>query len=818
MKKSKLFDNKIFLCLLSFLTAAAAGIFVAAIKGIYPFGAISLLDSDLGAEYLPFLAEFWDKVRSGGSLVFSWSTALGGNWFGTFMYYCASPLNLTALLFPRNSLPLILTVLTLFKQCLAAFTFTYFIQSRKTACRLAPVFGLLYAFCGWSIAYYINVIWLDALYMLPLIALGIEKLTESNKTALYMVSLSVAIFSNFYMGLFLSIFSVIYFLYYFLTNFYQNSKKQKQMKKDFFPPLRRFIFSSLFSGLFLSFCLVPLCICILNGGKEQYASSCASYFLNIFSQLKAVLPGARMNGVDFSDYPNVYSGFLSILLLPFVFFGKQFSKKQKIVKGSVLVLFVFSFNLPFLDYIWHGFRYVNGFPFRESFLFSFFVILFASEVFAKIKLPTRKILLDTVIYLLCFGDIVFTLYNNTDGSNIAPEEFGSAYESVNRLFEKTDDGFFRTEYAVDWNINDGCFFGYNGITNSNSAQSYDTLVLLNKTGLNTNESNYVFYDRQTPVFNSIFGIKYIVEDDVSDYETAVGGFTRVAADGDTTLYENSYALPLGFTADEKIISMLPTDDAVAVQSELFSCAGGDGSVFIPQDADTQYYSSDYSSVETSENGYYYEASEGNNWMPVPVCTVEFHIASNGPFYVFAKTYSEDYPYIYSWCELPDGSSVPVMSSADTYLSYIYNAKAGDTVYLSFSAKDGSSGRVVVRGFSTNEAVFEQMYENICSEGLFDPEIFDDNHIKGSIDVKSDKRILLTTVPYDSGWKISVDGRELRKDEILKICNALTGFCLEKGHHEIEFRYTLPGIYAGAVISVFAVALYVLIRKSKRNLI
>lgn len=82
--------------------------------------------------------------------------------------------------------------------------------------------------------------------------------------------------------------------------------------------------------------------------------------------------------------------------------------------------------------------------------------------------------------------------------------------------------------------------------------------------------------------------------------------------------------------------------------------------------------------------------------------------------------------------------------------------------------------------------------------------FDTDVIKGSINCERDG-VFLTTIPYDGGWKIIIDGKEAKT---FKAAEYLTACDITKGSHEIEMRYTVPGIKAGALISTVALILYI----------
>ncbi|MFR6563528.1 MAG: YfhO family protein [Eubacterium ventriosum] len=70
--------------------------------------------------------------------------------------------------------------------------------------------------------------WLDCMWLLPFIVLGLEKLVNEKKCKMYCISLALAIFSNYYIGLMICIFSIIYFVYLFcIVEFDETVEKTK---------------------------------------------------------------------------------------------------------------------------------------------------------------------------------------------------------------------------------------------------------------------------------------------------------------------------------------------------------------------------------------------------------------------------------------------------------------------------------------------------------------------------------------------------------------------------------------------------------------
>jgi uncharacterized membrane protein YfhO len=77
---------------------------------------------------------------------------------------------------------------------------------------------------------------------------------------------------------------------------------------------------------------------------------------------------------------------------------------------------------------------------------------------------------------------------------------------------------------------------------------------------------------------------------------------------------------------------------------------------------------------------------------------------------------------------------------------------------------------------------------------------------------------MTTIPYDEGWNIYVDGKKV---EPVQIADALIGFYIDDaGDHDIRFKYRSDAFTIGLIITVIALAAFVLIivfeKKLKKN--
>ena len=101
--------------------------------------------------------------------------------------------------------------------------------------------------------------------------------------------------------------------------------------------------------------------------------------------------------------------------------------------------------------------------------------------------------------------------------------------------------------------------------------------------------------------------------------------------------------------------------------------------------------------------------------------------------------------------------------------------------------------------------YSERVERLREEPLKNIEI-SSNQISGTVDLSTDK-VLCLTVPYENGWEVYVDGK---KTDILRANYAFMGLRLSAGHHEILFKYNVPYLLEGSIVSLICVLITVMI--------
>ena len=76
---------------------------------------------------------------------------------------------------------------------------------------------------------------------------------------------------------------------------------------------------------------------------------------------------------------------------------------------------------------------------------------------------------------------------------------------------------------------------------------------------------------------------------------------------------------------------------------------------------------------------------------------------------------------------------------------------------------------------------------------------------GTVDTAEDS-MLVTTIPYDKGWKAEIDGKPVK---VSNFKNAFLMLKVPAGKHTVTFSYLPEGFIIGAILFVLCIALFIL---------
>lgn len=862
-------------------TACIAVIYV--IFSVFPFGSITVMRMDLYHQYGPLFAELYDRIVEHKSLLYSWITGGGSSFLGNYLNYLSSPLSFLIFLFDKEDISYAITFIVAFKCILSATSFSYYLKkSFNKDNYFLSAFGILYAFSAYFLAYYWNVMWLDAMIMLPLIALGIEKIFKTGDIKLYTVSLVILFFANYYMGYMCCIFAVLYFFVCFINTYSNDGKLNENavyekkystkalMNNVFINRGVKFAFASIIAALICAITLVPVFMILKNSSATSgtFPQTFKSYFdlLDLITSHFALLETTIRSSGD-NVLPNIYTGILTFILLPLFLVNNKIKLKEKATYVVLIIFFVFCFNNNCAEYIWHAFHFPNDLPYRYSYMYSFIIAVMGYKTilnFKGIKVKdiaytglaiisfviicqkfltnkmTNSTIYATIIFVALWCGFLFLLKNknaqkktvsfvlvtfilcetiissivglplNQDNKNYK-ENYKTYTDAINYIDNK-DSGFYRTELCYLNTRMDPAYYGYNGISvfSSMAYESYSQLQ--SSLGMQSNKVNSYTYNTQTPVYNMMFNIKYLIQTDVS-LAPSSNLYKKIynTSDKKSNVYESKYNLPIAYCVNSKIDDWV-TDEGnpFEIQSDFVKLATGYSNLFKP----VEYNSTDFDAVsgdDVTENGtYWLEKSDSSSNYGTE--TVSLSPTIDGNLYLYVK--SSDLKTITVNSEKVSDIT---QSMEDAYILDLGYHNKGDEVLVSLDASkmESESTSFDFYCYTADDTVVKNMYNSLAGNSL-NVDSYSDTTIKGTVNAK-ENCYLYSSIPYDDGWSVYVDGK---KAETFEIGGTLLAIELTPGQHKIEYKYFPVGFLYGIIISavtVFGLCVFYIYNKSSLKL-
>lgn len=837
--------------------------------GVYPFGKNSVLVLDLNGQYVYYFEALRDILTGHGSLIYSFRRALGGEFMGIFAYYLASPLNFIVALFPKDSITEALYTLILLKCGLSGFTFGLYVHKKRPRRPAAAVmFSTMWALCAFCVVMQHNLMWTDCIILLPVVMLGIERLIIKGRGELFVISLCIAVFSNFYIGYMMCIFSALYFFAFYFSKSGEEINPSGE-RLHFLRRLCRMGVCALFVVCVCAVIILPTYYS-LTFGKTTFSDP--SYTLeqkNDFLDMLTKLFFGSYDTVRPEGLPFLYTGTLSLLLFPLYFAAAKIPLREKVANGLMCAVLFLSMNASTVDLFWHGMQKPNWLNYRYAFMLCFFFVYLSFRAFEQIREINIKYVLGTalgvgivlvfmqkqdydnmpdlacvwvtlgfcLVYVLalrgasskavqthstaclaltvivCFemfasgitnlyaldNDVVFS-------SRTSYREFIDKLEVPVADIKAADSSFYRMEKTTHRKTNDNMALGIYGLSNSTSTLNAETIKFLNRMGFAA-KSHWSKYLGATEVSDSLLGIKYVIRDSESE---ALPLYDKIKDYGDEKLetYKNPYALSIAYGVSPELTSSDFTDEGIyspfeRMNSLISSMTGEEREVFRPA-AEPRKSMTNLSETVTSGHLKYSKInSEGTGSLS---------------FYTEAETGGSLYCYFPSDYTreaklFVNGEAAGTYFGNETYrIVKLGDFEAGETVSVRLELqKDDLYIRDGENYFCTlDEEQFKSAMAALSSNQLNVTD-YTDSSISGSIVISGGNTQVFTSVPYDRGWRITADGKEI---EYGKALDALITFSLEEGEHTIEMRYRPDCVTNGALISALGVSAFVLVESGE----
>ncbi len=844
--------------LLSFLIPFLTFFLVYVSRLIFPFGNGTVLVLDLNAQYIYFFEALRDALVGEGSIIYSFERALSGEFLGIFAYYLASPLSLLVALFPKENIQEAMLLIILAKCGLCGLTANiYLTKTRKLSEVGALIFSTCYALSSYGIIYASNTMWIDCMYLLPLIMLGIEKLIRERRYMLYTLSLAVALLTSFYIGYMICIFAVVYFLaYYFYCT--PDERGEELESNHFIKSGLRFSLFSIISAAMASPLIFPV-LYSLSFGKDSFSDPKLAFtvkteFLDIFAKL---LP-ASYDTVRPEGMPFIYCSVLCVILAALYFIVPTISSRKKASMGIVAAVLAISFCGSTIDLVWHGFQFPNWLNFRYSFIFTFIMVVIAADAFEKLsdikpsQITTAVIafiLLSSVLQkfeyeylnefaaiwagigcaiavlaglraaiknpvhgsvaLLCItliellGNGIAGIYMMDDDVGFSKHsyynDFAEKYRSDAEYMKENDPSLYRSENLIIRKVNDNYAIGLNGISGSTSTLNKSVISYLADMGYSS-RSHHSNYSDPNPVGDSLIGIKYVLSD---GQKAADPSYELIYTDPDdqTVIYENPYALPIAYTVNSEYVGF--DNSAYENPFELMNAMCGsmlesEGmlKLFKPNKQEIKLENAERTSNTNRKT--YKRTNNSKSARLNFVVTAQ----SDGVMYAFfpiTNGYRKKTNIKYNDVEVKD-----YFLTDKHGILCLGEHKKGDIVHLSMSLEDETLILNHSNYFYTLDAdLYDQAMKKLAEGAAVLDTEHTDTHFSGSVTVANGRNTLMLTMPYDENINVFANGE---KCETFKVAGIFTGVALENGEYDFEVKYISKELNFGLLTALFGIVL------------
>lgn len=844
--------------------------------GIYPFGNGSVLVLDLNGQYVYFFESLRNAIYGEGSFLYTFSRALGGEYMGMYAYYLASPLSYIVALFPQGRILEALLTVILIKTGLCGASFGFYLHKNSAhPNKIAVVtFSVLYSMCSFAVVHQNNIMWTDAIFWLPIITYAIEQLIKNRRYKLFVISLAMAIMSNYYIGYMICIYCVAYFFYYY-TAHGEELRNPHGEKRHGIKSFMRFAFFAVLAAA-ISAVIIFAAYYSLTFGKNDFSDPSWSLkakfdFLDFFTKF---LPGTY-DTVRPQGLPFVYCGILMLFTVPVYFMTKAIKSREKIASVAFIGFFVICFMASPLDLIWHGFQNPNWLNYRYSFMLCFVLLVLGYKGFGNLRRFNEKFILaiaaaiilftavcqktefetyvvsseklktfETVWLTVIVTVIVFVIlcllirtkdFKKREGITailaavICIEVFCNAlalvvqfdddvsYSSysgyndyidglrpvVNELKEY-DTSFYRVEKTVHRKYNDNMALGIRGLSNSTSTLNASQIKFLSNMGY-TSRSHLSKYQGGTPVNDSLLGIKYLI--DSKDSEALTHYFNKEFTNGKYDVYSNPHALSIAYGVSDSIDNFDFSNYKTYFEKQNALVGAMCGYDTVP---DIYKPVSEYKEQYT-------DCSKTSNYAQTTY-TKDSENASAQVTFSFTASEAAEY-YFYTPSSNPKECTIEVngkslgnyLGSDSRHIVALGWYESGENVTVKIKLKD--SPLSIDNGCDYIWYIDRDVYDECFDKLLSNPQLVidsgcSDDCLTGTLTTVDSTTTVLTTIAYDEGWQVYVDGE---KTEIYKSLDALITFDVYgSGEHTVELRY-MPTVYKlGAVISISGITVFVII--------
>ena len=567
------------------------------------------------------------------------------------------------------------------------------------------------------------------------------------------------------------------------------------------------------------------------------------------------------------NLPNIYVGTLGMIGTVYYFLSSKFQKREKMASLVVLIVFILSCVHEFTSKLWHMGQNPAGFFYRFSWIMAFFLVYLAYLSLREVEqLNWKKSLVVAGVMILIFILVMTREYSFLIvpqkiatlalifvilsilvwpkihkrwaflaavtaielmmNATIVQSRVGytDAYkyqDAVKQLqtavapIRPNDKEFYRIHGSFHLSKNDPFMADYPGMSVFSSNLENSTRDLFEQLGNNGINATTYYYG--TPLSDALFSLKYwmtpkpVYTKDYPDtskmyvfgkYATRLDiteNTPVVYEEERTEVFQIPQTLPIAFGVNEKLASLeLRMNQPIQNYNKIAAAQLGEDVKYLEMLAANEIITDNFLAVERAETYQRIDSSK-----PASVT------------YRFTPQTDEEY-----WITLPTRFSRNDKNNIKMYLNgeeyhFLNNYQATQLVNIA-SQSQGKSIEFKIEVNTDEEYTFAgvrlaKTYRSVANQFIQERQNqaiqlthWDNSHIRGTVTITDDSSVMFTSIPYDKGWTVKVDGKVVKTR---KIWNSLLGFDISSGEHTIELSFIPEGWKIGVWISVVSLIVF-----------
>ena len=824
-----------FIICTSFITAVAMAAVIFAFSGIYPGSERILFVFDMLEQFAAFYSSLKGLFSGGVSFLYTFQGSLGTSYMGTYAYYLASPFSFITCLFDAEHLPDAIWLMDMVKAGVIGASFSAFAFYRGVRKPfINVVLSMCYALSSAAVTFFVLPMYLDAMYMLPILCILLERLIKgeqgrkSVKNGItYSVVLGIGIMIHYYSMYMICIFLAMYAVYLLTEDEYSishtfnddtkesrlsrtrrnsskhNGKKSHKKKNDLRALILKYLEFVLYSlgGGVLSLPMIVSVVRELVKGKlsDTGVYSTGEIIVTSPSDLIKQLFCGHYGSLYSEGAPYIYCTLIVFIIALYGLWKSRDNVRNRICGFCILSILLCSFVFRPLYRVWHMFRDPVAYPHRFSFVFVFFVMVLAIKVqegrffsahntiinrltgCAKKNRPLCILAASLVLCLIVINGVKITnaAFETLPGTNRSL--YNEFLNNTVPLIEKAqEDSKERNDYGVslcrinkgyEFTSNDPMLLGFNGMDLFSS--SYDSEILDFYKNLGLLQYHYKACDQGTTlVTDMLLGIDYQIKGTFVEY-----GYQWVETNNYFYfLYRNPYSLGIGYLGSKDTCEF--GSDAIENQNILLgSIMGEQTDVFIPVEFIDKTYNTT-GIYQAGDNGLYdrrclfFAPQNGLNLY------MNYDLVRESELDYETKSNSEMIKIIVN-----DKLMHTFTGYQRAYNMYLDRNFVNDEYVVEIY---GDTENRTLHLYVLDMEKFEEAYK-VLEAGRFITDSIEPGYVTGHINVTDEGRNeLIFTIAYDERFRAYVDGERVKTYAYAGAL--LTIPDLSVGEHYVELIY------------------------------